>query len=229
MSIQRWILGATVAGFTGMAAITGAVGIATAAESSEDMRVKVTAELGSVTVTHDGKKVVIKRNQDPDNQIAEAYAQTGRDCPPFCVQPMQLLPGIHTIGEVELLQMLQRREAGEDSFLFIDSRTPDWFNRGTIPSAENIPWTNLHDEASTYDPFVVETLLLDRFGVKKKDGIFNFEDARKLVLFCNGPWCGQSPTNIRALVGMGYPADKIYWYRGGMQLWHVLGLTTVKP
>jgi rhodanese-related sulfurtransferase len=27
---------------------------------------------------------------------------------------------------------------------------------------------------------------------------------------------------------MGYPAHKIHWYRGGMQAWHSLGLTTVK-
>ncbi|MBD3816836.1 MAG: rhodanese-like domain-containing protein, partial [Halothiobacillus sp.] len=46
---------------------------------------------------------------------------------------------------------------------------------------------------------------------------------------CNGPWCGQSPTNIKELVSMGYPADKIYWYRGGMQSWSNLGLTTIQP
>jgi hypothetical protein len=27
----------------------------------------------------------------------------------------------------------------------------------------------------------------------------------------------------------GYPANKIKWYRGGMQDWEILGLTTVKP
>jgi hypothetical protein len=27
----------------------------------------------------------------------------------------------------------------------------------------------------------------------------------------------------------GYPADKIKWYRGGMQSWEIVGLTTVKP
>jgi len=51
----------------------------------------------------------------------------------------------------------------------------------------------------------------------------------KLLLYCNGPWCGQSPTNIRTLLTLGYPAHKIKWYRGGMQAWESLGLTTVKP
>jgi hypothetical protein len=49
------------------------------------------------------------------------------------------------------------------------------------------------------------------------------------VMFCNGMWCGQSPNNIRNLLGFGYPAHKIKWYRGGMQTWEILGLTTVKP
>ncbi|WP_460187377.1 hypothetical protein [Thiomicrorhabdus hydrogeniphila] len=37
----------------------------------------------------------------------------------------------------------------------------------------------------------------------------------------------KAPTNIKTVVI--YPADKIYWYRGGMQAWNALGLTTVKP
>ncbi|TKA89736.1 rhodanese-like domain-containing protein [Guyparkeria sp. SB14A] len=216
MKQPAWLIGATLLAAAGVV-------------SAEEMKVKVTPDLESVTVMHEGKEVVIKRDQDPDSRIAEDYTQTSRECPPFCVQPMQLLPGVHTIGEIELLEMLADRAMGEDEFLLIDSRTPDWYNKGTIPSAQNIPWTQLHPEASTFDPFVAETLLIDEFGVKKTDGLFDFRDAKKLVLFCNGPWCGQSPTNIRAMVGMGYPADKIYWYRGGMQLWHTLGLTTVEP
>ena len=48
-------------------------------------------------------------------------------------------------------------------------------------------------------------------------------------MFCNGMWCGQSPANIRTLLRFGYPADKLKWYRGGMQDWEILGLTTVTP
>jgi ribosome-associated protein len=48
------------------------------------------------------------------------------------------------------------------------------------------------------------------------------------VLYCNGIWCGQSPTNIRQLLSLGYPAHKLKWYRGGMQSWKALGLTTVE-
>ena len=63
----------------------------------------------------------------------------------------------------------------------------------------------------------------------QRDGFFDFSQAKTLVLFCNGPWCGQSPNNIKGLLKIGYPASKIKWYRGGMQEWESLGLTTVKP
>jgi len=33
---------------------------------------------------------------------------------------------------------------------------------------------------------------------------------------------------MKTLLAFGYPAEKIKWFRGGMQTWQVLGLTTVK-
>ncbi|RUM76239.1 MAG: rhodanese-like domain-containing protein, partial [Sulfurovum sp.] len=58
--------------------------------------------------------------------------------------------------------------------------------------------------------------------------VFDFSNAKTLVMFCNGMWCGQSPASIAALRKFGYPAEKLKYYRGGMQDWHILGLTTVK-
>jgi hypothetical protein len=46
-----------------------------------------------------------------------------------------------------------------------------------------------------------------------------------LVMFCNGPWCGQSPAAIRRIIEAGYPVEKISYYRWGMQGWRMLGLT----
>jgi rhodanese-related sulfurtransferase len=48
-----------------------------------------------------------------------------------------------------------------------------------------------------------------------------------VVLFCNGPWCGQSPTAARRMIEAGFPAENISYYRGGMQSWNMLGLTVV--
>lgn len=197
--------------------------------SKSGLKVKITRDIGSITVMHNGKPIVIQRNQNQKNTIVKDYALTSRACPPFCVQPMHLLPGVETIGELEMLKYIKRVSKKDPNLLIIDSRTPDWVVKGTIPTAVNIPWTQLYRKASTYQPMVVESILIDRFGAKVEDGIWNFSNAKDLVFFCNGPWCGQSPTNIKTLVSMGYPAHKIHWYRGGMQAWNALGLTTIKP
>ncbi|MDG4812226.1 rhodanese-like domain-containing protein [Hydrogenovibrio sp. 3SP14C1] len=198
-------------------------------QAAHDLDVKITEKLAEVTVKHNGQPVTIMRNQDQQNQIDEDFALTSRACPPFCLQPMNLLPGVKTIGELEMLDFLKRKAAGDDSILIIDSRTPDWVAKGTIPSATNIPWTKLFPQSSSFEPLEVEGILTFQFGASVVDNIWDFSHAKTLVMFCNGPWCGQSPTNIKALVSMGYPAHKIYWYRGGMQAWHAAGLTTVSP
>lgn len=59
--------------------------------------------------------------------------------------------------------------------------------------------------------------------------VFDCADAKTLALFCNGMWCGQSPAFMATLLKFGYPAEKIKWFRGGMQTWEVLGFNTVKP
>ena len=73
----------------------------------------------------------------------------------------------------------------------------------------------------------LKTALEDEFGVTESEGLLNFSKAKTLVMFCNGMWCGQSPNNILNLLKLGYPSHKIKWYRGGMQDWEILGLTTV--
>jgi rhodanese-related sulfurtransferase len=189
--------------------------------------VNIADGLESVEVMHEGRKVTVSRNQDQENTVNPAYAKTSRKCPPFCIQPIQLAPGVETIGELELLDYLERMSAGEN-VLVIDSRTPDWVARGTIPGAVNVPWKTLSISQGA-DPISIAETLEGQFGALNQEGLWNFSEAKTLVLFCNGMWCGQSPNNIRSLLKFGYPADKIKWYRGGMQAWEILGLTTVKP
>ncbi len=200
----------------------------TAAHTSlaADRKVNITPDMGTVEVMHNGKKVVIERNQDANNTVNPAFAKTSRNCPPFCIQPSQLAPGVETIGEVEVLDYLKRKSDGDDSILVIDSRTPDWVEKGTIPGSVNIPWTSLNP-ARGADPFTITEIMEKQFNVKQLEGMWNFSNARTLVMFCNGMWCGQSPNNILNLLKFGYPAHKIKWYRGGMQDWEILGLKTV--
>lgn len=196
--------------------------------SSEELAVKITPEIGKVEITKDGETHTIMRNQDQENTVTAAFAKTSRKCPPFCIQPAQLAPGVETIGEVEMIGYLKQMSDGDDSILVIDSRTPDWVSRGTIPGAVNIPWTSLNPEKGA-DPLSIGEIMTSQFNVKELEGLWDYTDCKTLVMFCNGMWCGQSPNNIKNLLKFGYPAHKIKWYRGGMQDWEILGLSTVKP
>ena len=194
--------------------------------AADNTAVKITRDMASVDVMHDGKKMTIMRNQDQNNTVKPSFARTSRKCPPFCIQPAVVAPGVETIAELEVIGYLKRMNAGDDSILVIDSRTPDWVNKGTIPGSVNIPWTALNP-ARGADPISIGEIMVDRFGVRELEGLWDYSDARTLVMFCNGMWCGQSPNNILNLLKFGYPADKIKWYRGGMQDWEILGLSTV--
>ena len=195
--------------------------------SSHEKPVGITSTLMEQEVMHDGEAFIIKRNQNSTNTIASDYALTSRPCPPFCIQPMDLAPGVETIGELELLAMMEKMNFGELDGLLIDSRTPDWAEKGMIPGAINLPWTTLSVKKS--DMFTISDIFETTFGAIPLDGMWDYSNAKTLILYCNGAWCGQSPTNIRTLLTLGYPAHKIKWYRGGMQSWQGFGLTVVKP
>ena len=129
-------------------------------------------------------------------------------------------------GNAALSAAIAAKEQCE-SVLVVDSRTPDFVEAGSIPGAMNIPYTQLLPEQT--EPQDIAELLQFEFNAGFDDGLWDFSTAKTLVMFCNGPWCGQSPTNIKALLKLGYPAERIKWYRGGMQAWEQFGLTTVKP
>ena len=170
--------------------------------------VGITKNIMSITVKTSDGPIEIKRNQDNDAVISPGFAKTSRKCPPFCVQPMKVAPGVETVGELEVVKYLEK------GGLIIDARTVEWHVKGTIPSAKNIPYTKIADR-------------LDELGCKKETK-WNCSKAKQVLLFCNGLWCGQSPTAIRAMLREGYPASKILYYRNGMQGWQSLGLTVVE-
>ena len=169
--------------------------------SSKMMQVVVDTEDGPVT---------IERVQDNEAVITGAYAKIARPCPPFCIQPMQVAEGVTTVGELELLDFL----AGNEGVL-IDARTEDWHIKETIPGSVNIPYTLIAGR-------------LDELGCTGSSGRWDCAGAKTVALYCNGLWCGQSPMAIRAMIREGYPPERILYYRGGMQSWKVLGLTTVE-
>jgi rhodanese-related sulfurtransferase len=195
---------------------------------ADDEPVNITHDLPYVDIVHNGKTVRIQRNPDTLNLIDSEYALTSRPCPPFCIQPMILAEGVDTIGELELIDYLRAISAGDQSVIVVDSRTEDWTRRtGIIPGAVVIPWDKLY--LAKNDPEKVAKILEDKFSAHRDGPFWEFSRAKTVILYCNGAWCGQSPTNIKTLLSIGYPPNKLKWYRGGMQDWTSLGLTTVAP
>lgn len=140
------------------------------------------------------------------------------------ISPMKYSDKVETYGEVEVLEFIEKSKSNKN-MLLIDSRTENWFYHETIPSAINVPY--VYTKKSQYPDEFKE--YLETFGVKEVNGKYDFTNAKVLLLFCNGAWCGQSPESLKELIAIGYPEEKLKWYRGGMQSWLSLGLTTVKP
>jgi len=138
---------------------------------------------------------------------------------------MQLDADLETYGELEVLYFLKDMQRN-DQMLLIDSRKKKWFNYRTIPGAINMPF-HYFAEKDDYT-FHFEYALLYLGVYIQKNGEYDFSKAKTLVLFCNGPWCNQSPRMIFALLKIGYPAEKLKWYRGGMQDWLGAGMTSTR-
>jgi rhodanese-related sulfurtransferase len=196
-------------------------------------------------VIHQGRSIRVQRVQDREYELTGYFAKTSRQCPPFCLRSMEVDAGVEAVGEVEVLKFMEN-QLREGTGMLIDARTPSWHGKGTIPGSVNMPFTRLSKDVN--EPEMIEALLL--FGAKQRknkggmsrtleewgliDGKYktdnwDFSTAKELILWCNGPACGQSPRAIKGLLKAGYPADKMHYYRGGMQVWQLFGLTTVIP
>jgi rhodanese-related sulfurtransferase len=170
----------------------------------------------------------ISRNADNKNTIDPAFAKTSRPCPPFCINATNpFAPSqVDMVTELDMIHAAEKVANGDTTVLVVDARTPGWVKKGTIPHAINVPFTKLNSKALAKDPMAVVEILTEKFGVKDLDGVLDFTGAKTIYNFCNGAWCGQSPASIRALLTIGYPEHKLKYYRGGMNAWKSLGLST---
>lgn len=143
------------------------------------------------------------------------------------IQPLTLKAGITTVGELEVLDFIATMSSkNKDKYILVDSRTNEWFDKGTIPSSINIPY----DELMYDKDFEAEYIqAYKNLGVKTlSNNKYDFKNAKIALFFCNGSWCTQSPRAIKHLVKIGYPKEKILWYRGGIASWVGLSLTLTK-
>lgn len=207
--------------------------------------VRITEHQPDALAGHDAGPVQDRNIERDADTFDASFSRAAKPCPPFCVNPLEVKDGVATVGELDVINF---RETAlyEGEGVLIDTRTSDWYRKETIPGSVNIPFTVFERPAD--DPELVA--VLKQLGAKQrgrvnvimrtleKAGLFDgdrktadwdFSSASTLLLWCNGPWCDQSPRAIRALLDLGYPADKLSYYRGGMQMWQTLGLETVVP
>jgi rhodanese-related sulfurtransferase len=142
------------------------------------------------------------------------------------LQPMKLHKELETYGELETLKFIKEMQTHRN-MLLIDCRKKKWYDYMTIPGAVNMPFH--YFKYHEMHAFEFEHAL-QNMGVRIIDdeGHYDFTQAKTILLFCNGPWCSQSPKMIHALLKAGYPPRKIKWYRGGMQSWLGAGMTSIK-
>ncbi len=142
------------------------------------------------------------------------------------IYPMYLDIDITTYGELEVLAFIKQMQT-DDSLLLIDVCKEEFYHYRTIPGAVNMPFN--HFKERTSHVFEFEQHMKDLgVSVNEEDDSLDFTHAKTITLFCNGPWCSLSVTAIQALLEIGYPAEKINWYRGGMQEWLAAGLTSTR-
>jgi hypothetical protein len=66
-------------------------------------------------------------------------------------------------------------------------------------------------------------------AVAQIDGSLDFTNAIALALYSGGVWSNDAPNAIGHLLAAGHPANKLFYYRGGMQAWAHVGLTILQP
>lgn len=192
--------------------------LAVAASAGKYDKVKITPDMPYIYVYHKGKAVKVHRIQNTKHKLTGEYAKIYR--PGKDIQPIKTHKDIQTIGEVEVLQFMSEK-GNKKKGLLIDLRPKKVYKKESIPSAVSIPY-------ATKDNTVKLKKILKILGAKRKsDGSLDTSRALDIAFYCDGLWSEKSPEFIKTFLDLGYPAEKILYYRGGMQMWKILGFTTV--
>ena len=115
------------------------------------------------------------------------------------ISPIQIDPGVRTVGELEVIDHI------DGSLPLVDTRLAHFYLEGSIPTARNIPHEQIEQSINSLDPSLTT------------------------IFFCNGPQCAATPAVIRTLLTNGYPPESILYYRGGIHDWMTLGLPIEIP
>lgn len=207
----------------------------------------VSLQLTAVTTDYinskgEKKQVTIEREIDPkcmdihisndlfwkakyaDNTVPKACKSTFITSAGKVIFPMQIHKDVETYAEMEVMAFIKKMQ-DDSSMLFIDTRDEEWYEYRTIPGAINIHYVYIMKPKVFGEEYKASLAKLGILGKKKP---FDFSKAKTILLFCNGAWCSQSPKMVKALLSLGYPPEKIKWYRGGMDDWLGLSMTTTR-
>jgi rhodanese-related sulfurtransferase len=155
--------------------------------------------------------VEIRRIADTEHRLSGEWAHTSRPAPPAVLQPLVPVEGVIPLGELELIEALR-----DADIVVADGRKPAQFTKYSIPGAINLPFTEVEHA-------------LEYLGCCRNAEGWDCGRARRVALFCNGVWCGQSPAAIPKMTAAGFPAERILYYRNGMQGWLLQGLSVWTP
>ena len=161
-------------------------------------KTNITEKLEGLSIIYQNKKIKINR-----------FAGKDKSCPPECISPMNI-KNIKTIGELEVLKFISRLENSK-RILLVDARIVKQYKKNTIPTSVNIPY-NMLDKNSKHKDEVVKLL----------------KNIDKLLIFDKSILDTQAIKMIYNLINAGYPQKKILYYRGGLESWKNLGLTTTQ-
>ena len=126
------------------------------------------------------------------------------------IQPLIPAEGVTLVSEIDVMHALNDEDAR-----IVDMRLENEYLDETIPKAINVPYLDVEPH-------------MEELGCQKKADTWECSDVKKIYAFCNGAVCTKSPIGIRALIALGFPAQKIFYYRGGMLVWSAVGLNVVE-
>ncbi|PVA06296.1 rhodanese-like domain-containing protein [Thalassorhabdomicrobium marinisediminis] len=196
-----------------LCAALGPGGIPAAAVFAQEVR--ITPLKSDSTFTVNDRSFTITRGQVPQMPVPD----TAGPCPPACLQPLQVAPGVTTIAELELLTFLETTVSAGDGLL-LDARDPADFAAASIPGAVNVPRATLSPD-NRYRGDILRALGATPDG----SGDLDFSTARTLAIYAAGPVSPDAPHTISDLLDAGYPPEKLLFYRGGLQAWQLAALT----
>jgi hypothetical protein len=186
--------------------------VATASSAQEDLT------QAKASFIFNGERIKISRDNPQAAQFVLAFAGSAGSCGAPCIAPLNVAPGVRTLDEIEVLNFLVSEVAGNRG-LMVDARLPQDRALGYIPGSVSLPYSTMDPENDFKDD------ILRALGAREFEGVFNFADARQLLVYDKGPGSNDAGVLVSALLAAGYPPEMIRYYRGGMQVWSVLGFS----